>query len=524
MPWVLSIASVLFIAGYVTWPILASPFWGDDLWSSQVPMVLNKSHQSVWSLVISEVRDWMKFTGRFHPVYVLQANLVHLVFSSRGSYKAYQFAMVLLDIALFVVLVGRLACQRYAGIVAGLFLLATLQISIYSDAMVDFNVDLPTALALMLVALLCGHQYFKTEHRRWLAAATLLWLTAAMAYEVAVLLVPLFVLVGWAAGWSCRSRRTALAVLGLPLLVYVSFVAFLRYTAVPRSERDPSLAGNVAAKQSESEYRTSLDPVELTRTFAIQAIAAAPLTQSTIRRPPHRLSVFAAVASLSAPDIATLVANAALMVFALRRMGQVPNKAVAALFGAGLMLWVIPALLVAQAERWQNELRLGSPFMSVYLEFFGVALVLAAFVVGGLGLVRRRPSPISHRGEWTVIVVLAALSALVVQVTATNNRRELALIRPVRLSTELFDRGVDRGVFGGVTANSTVLAVAGPAQYPWVNECAIAWHGGPDINLIRPPDPFGKCSAPPTMTLHGGDDGEPSFVLWTSGGTPAKDF
>ncbi|MDQ6797970.1 MAG: hypothetical protein M3011_08115, partial [Actinomycetota bacterium] len=42
--------------------------------------------------------------------------------------------------------------------------------------------------------------------------------------------------------------------------------------------------------------------------------------------------------------------------------------------------------------------------------------------------------------------------------------------------------------------------------------------------LIRPPDPFGKCSAPPTMTLHGGDDGEPSFVLWTSGGTPAKDF
>ena len=79
----------------ILWPILRSPFSGDDTFDSMIPMQLRFSGQSKWSYISSYVSNWSNNEGRFFPMAAVTGVTSHSLFTGRTEYKIVQLIVVL---------------------------------------------------------------------------------------------------------------------------------------------------------------------------------------------------------------------------------------------------------------------------------------------------------------------------------------------------------------------------------------------------------------------------------------------
>ena len=452
---VLLAIGVFCAASIVLWPVLKSPFCGDDALDSLLPMRLKYSGQSVWSLIWEITNSWRVGQGRFFPGAVALGVLVHQVFPGLGPYKVVQLFVVLVGLALFIFVVQLMTRSFRAAVIAGLFVVSALQFRVQYDPILQFSIQQPTLIILILLAMALVIGGVRRDSFWMLLLAGLSYSIALLTYETTLLLAPMFVAVIFA------ERSKGFVVRSLPVVI-PAIAAGLNLVYL-RASTTTTAAG----------YTSDLSISKVVPTFMRQSVGALPLSYAQINTPPFIQSFphFLDIRTIRTWLLVSLVI--VLATLALRGMPCIPKRTLGAMLFAGASMWFIPALVVSQTVRWQSEVVWGNAYIPVYVEYFGFALVALTITL----FIR------SWVADGKLLVRVALASVLMVALctgsvaASSNNRLAVQQYNPGYLwSRQFFERTIHRGTFDALTAGMSVFT---PGGQLWYEPAFVSWWGGP---------------------------------------------
>lgn len=485
---ILRLNKCAFLLGFLTyfstiiilWPILRSPFSGDDTFDSMIPMQLRFSGQSKWSYISSYVSNWSNNEGRFFPMAAITGVTSHSLFTGRTEYKIVQLIVVLISLFIFALFVSKLFKNVFAGIFAVLILSTCLQMRAQYDPLFQFSLQQPFLMTVISGSLLLFVYGLRSEGNWKLLISATLYLVALLTYESSLLIWPIFLLLALIE----RPRGFVKPAIISATPVVVVGLNLLRL----RSKVTTTSAG----------YTSNFEYGALTKTFGKQAIGSLPMSYSELNTPPFLQSFpnhlhFGSIWWLLSVGISVL-----LVFLLLPRVISSSHKLNIGVVLCGLVLWFVPALVVAQTVRWQNEVVLGNAYITWFQGSFGVSLIVIGILLECKIVLARFPKAVSICGLSLFGVFIGVATSSVV----TNNSRAVAQFNPGYLwPRETFESAIKSGVFNEVTPKGPVLALG--AEW-WLNAPFVSWWGGPRIEQMdsqRAEAQWGGCVSDPNTCL-----------------------
>jgi hypothetical protein len=482
---VTSIRYVVCIATFVhsliiLWPILASPFSGDDTFDSMVPMQLKFSGQSNWNFIESYVSNWSDKEGRFFPIAAISGFFGHYFFTGRAEYKIAQLIVVLIALLIFALFVSKLFKNLFAGVLAVCILNTCLQMHVQYDPLFQFSFQQPFLMTVISSSLLFFIYGLRSDGYWKLVLSATLYLLALLTYESALLIWPIFV-----------------------ILIFIErpkkFIRIAMISAVPAVIVGLNLV-RLRSKVSTTSagYTSNFELARLAKTFTKQAIGSLPMSYSELRTPPFLLSFpehlnFGSFWWLISVGLSILLA-----VSVLPRIVSTSHRLDIGIMLVGLVLWFVPALVVAQTVRWQNELVLGNAYITWFQGSFGFTLIAIGILLECKMFLAKFPKAVSISG----ISIFALLIGVATSSVVTNNPRAVAQFNPGYLwPRETFESAIESGVFDEISAKDPVLALG--AEW-WLNAPFVSWWGGPRIDQMdsqRAEVQWGSCVSDPNTCL-----------------------
>ncbi len=477
----------------ILWPILGSPFSGDDTFDSMIPMQLHYSGQNNWSYIDSYVSNWSRNEGRFFPVAAVIGFFSHYLFTGRVDYKIVQLLAVLVALLLFAVFAAKLFKNFYAGILAAIILNTCLQMRVQYDPLFQFSLQQPFLVTVISGSFLLFVSGIRKVNDWKLVAASFLYVLAMLTYESVLLLWPIFVLLLIIE----KPKRYWKALLFSAVPAFLVVVNLLRL----RSKVSVTSAG----------YTSNFEITRLAKTFVKQAVGSVPISYSELRKPAFLQSF---PAHLDTDSFWWLVAVGTSIVLVLTILSKVASSGHRVNFSVvliGLLLWFVPALVVAQTVRWQKELVLGNAYITWLQGSLGFTLIVVALLLECKTLILKW-----HRGFSIFLVsIFALLVAIGTSSVVTNNPRAVAQFNPGYLwPREAFESAIKAGVFNEISAQQPVLALG--AEW-WLNAPFVYWWGGPKLERMdsqRSVAEWGSCVSDPITCL---ERGGYSYVVSTYG-------
>jgi hypothetical protein len=355
------------------------------------------------------------------------------------AYKSYIIASTALNLLLFAGLLRRLTGSASLAALGVPVVAALFQFRVFDDPFLAYEGLLQYILLLTLLSLLALDRYLTGGRRRWLVASAALYLLLTLSYELSY---PLFLLhaglmVARGRGW----RATGLMTLPFAAAAVACAGASVILRALPGAVVLPG-------------YQTNPDPIAFAKTLGKQLLAALPLSYYVNRPadvfPPYGLMMRSwGVACAAAVAFALTLA----LLARLRRDrpdgGGIGSRGLALL---GLLFWALPGLLTSLTPKYQDALTPGLGYLPVYVQYYGVGLLLLA----GASSVCRR---LSHRPGLarSAAVVAAAAVALVAAHTYAANAAVAEYLAPLRQVRENVEAALEAGLIDGVPDGATLL-------------------------------------------------------------------
>lgn len=460
---VLLSAMTLLTAFAVLWPIIQSPFSADDTFDSFIPMQMRFSGTTYWHTVRSISENWSTTQGRFFPGAVAIGVLSHVLFPGREEYKIAQLCFVMLALFMFAFFVKVLTKNIYASLLAVLIVIVSLQFRAQYDGLFQFSLQQPSIIILFFLSATCFVIGLRNNQWRYILLSAFLFLGVMLVYETTLLFWPLFALVvfierpkrKW---WYLSSSAV------MPFLVALNLLRLRQ-----------------AATGTTDGYTSNFAFEPLSLTFLRQSIGTLPLSYSSIR-PPKFLETFPSYIDISSPK--WWLVTVCIVIVAVSSLTHLPNlnqTTIGCMALLGLLIWFVPALVVAQTTRWQEELTLGNTYITSFQGVFGFSILLLA----GCLLVREHHLEIPKAVLTSLFTAFVLLIVLAGSSVLGNNSRVIEQFKPGYLwPRESFESSIRVGVFGNVPKDSKVLALT--AEW-WFNAPLVSWFGGPKLTSIDSP-------------------------------------
>jgi hypothetical protein len=319
----------------------------------------------LWQAIVAANSLWLDSNGRLYPLAIAEKYALFDVLHQPWLYKALLLGLTLGCIAAFAALVRAVAGETTAWLSACV-VAAALPLRAYHDADLAYNGMLQLVL-LALLASLGAWRRAVLGRAFWAAPLALaLYAAAGLTYEIAYLFFPLYACVvrparSWlracAGTWPFVALTLALGGISAWLRARIRF-------------------------SDASNYSAGTHPAAYAATFAKELIAGCPLVYEFFD--PQRIFPDAwQIARLAAGPYAFRIPVAlafAVAVFALLRRPAGPEHARDGRPGAtaalGVGLAVLPVPLIAASAKYQRELVWGLGYLPVFIQIFGVALLL----------------------------------------------------------------------------------------------------------------------------------------------------
>jgi hypothetical protein len=436
---------------------LRTGWLGDDAADATLRGALEVSGQSFGSFLWSLVESTVEGGGRLFPVSIFQSfSLIYLV-DDLLAYKIVLLALVALSSVAFWWLLRELGVGRSAAALVVLVASLGLQFRDFHDPVLAYRGILPLVQVEVCTALVLHLRYAQGGRAalRWLSVG--IFGVSCLHYESVVLLAALFPLMTWVQGRRPRPSLT----LASPQLVLSG--ALLLLGAWLRAGAD------VAA----NPYAPRLEPSAVLETLAHQVSAALPLSyvllDETTLFEPRRTTVLADVGTLDV--LVGLVVGAAvvsLLARASRRSGGLPTSRAVAV---GLTSWVLLALPIAVATRYQAELRPGVGYLPVFNETFAMGSVVVAMGLAAVSRLRGRTAAL-------LIAILGVGSAAVATVGHQANDVVAARLERLKDLREAIERATQDGLLDSVPSGSEVAIVPGDLYALGLNPGFFQVHAG----------------------------------------------
>ena len=463
------------------WPIVGSPFSGDDTFDSIIPMKLHYTGQSPWSYINDYVSGWAAREGRFFPVAASVGTFSHYFFTGRVEYKIVQLIIVLVAIFLFALFVSKLFRNFFAGVLSVMIINTCLQIHVQYDPLIQFSLQQPFLLSMISGSLLCFVCGIRSMKNWQLVGSAIFYCLALLTYESALLIWPIFMILLFVERPK-QMLKNALMVTLPAVIVGLNLVRL-------RSQVSTTSAG----------YTSNFELEDLTTTFAKQAIGSLPMSFSELRPPPFMQSFPQHLNFVSIWWLIGVGISVTLVLVVLPKVSGPNRRLNLGIILLGSVLWFVPAFVVAQTVRWQNELVLGNAYITWFQGSFGFTLVAIGIILECKILLAKFPKSVSI----SALSLLALIIGIATSSVITNNPQAVAQFNPgSKWPREVFENSIQAGVFSEVSAKQPVLALG--ADW-WFDPAFVYWWGGPKIERMdsqNANDSWQSCLAEPQTCIN----------------------
>jgi hypothetical protein len=398
-------------------PAMKTGYVSDDLTNSLTPGMLKVDGHSLVGY-LWEVNWGLALQGRFFPLQLAEIATVFCLIPNLSLYKVFVILTVVTNVLLFFALVRQVSRNAEFALFTSVLMLGLFQMRAYYDPILSFAGVQQFIFATFVASLMTLQHYLEIMRRRWLVASALAYLVVLLTYEATYpfFLIHFLMICHGRRGWKQR-LATTLPFAGLAGACVLTTVV-LRVLYMPENHL----------------YRVSTNVPAFFTTLLWQTSAALPLSYfltdpASLFPAPWRLGALARfVRSASGLLIFAGVLTGAYL--SLRRGpaggGQPLAHRTRLLLLLGLGFLVLPALLVSTSVRYQNEIAPGKGYIPVYIESYGVALLLSAAVWPAL-VQRSGGSLRLPRAQLLISCVAAVVAALTFQ---ANVRVAEAITKP----------------------------------------------------------------------------------------------
>ena len=348
-------------------PVLATPFSGDDSFNSYLDGWRLAHHSSILQMMLAEFQEWDVGRGRFIPVLqivnVLQFHFSHNAF----PLKLVQALCIATDVALLFALALEIGCSVCTSTGVASIAIWTLSIRNWYDAIAQYNLHLPLATALGLTALLFAHRAHRTLSRKSYAISIAAFALASMTYEI---FVPIVVPIAYFFLQGVVDRRRTFA----QIIPFAGILAFEAIAILAIRRAVPQIVGGAYGPAPLTSTYLPTVWRQFNGAFPLNYIVSDP--QFIFRN--HAL--WWLHVDLYGCVCATLVALAFVIAKKPGESNLLRPASRKALVVCGIALALGPALIVALSPFYQTTIHDGLPYIPVFAQGFGIALLLAPAV------------------------------------------------------------------------------------------------------------------------------------------------
>jgi hypothetical protein len=382
--------------------LLKTGFVSDDAYNSQIKGQIIQQGITLGGRIFSEIEGWLRGAGRLmllawpmnYGLYYYTQDLV--------TVKTLTIAVNIAAILLFYIFAKREAGSWRIALLTCMLVPECFQFRLWHDPILAFTFFVPITFALVMGALVLYQKYLDGAGRRWVLAATCVYMAALLMYEIAVPLCLLFVLLALVRRRSLTGALfSSLPFTGAALLLIVVSAVFRLYL----------LKGDYA----QSTYpgaELHLDPQKFLAAFTVQTIASLPLSYFHFMQDRPEL-IFHPIDYLA---FALFGFGIAALVYRVGRDTVRPQWV--SWIGCGAILLFLSAGLTGLSGH-QNELiqaGYGFGYIPVYIQYFGLCMFLVALIWFIATRLRWRMSLVVFS------VVMGAASAMVAGLNLGLNR------------------------------------------------------------------------------------------------------
>ena len=448
---------VLALQALFLWNLMRTGYLADDQINSSFTGSIQADGKTVLQAANEIVKSWITVQGRWFPVGFYTGYAQWHVNHSLWLYKLTLVLQALIASGCVWWLARELRASRRVAALIVVAITVAGQFRLSNDPHLAFSGLTQVVMAEIAISLLLHQRWLVRGSRFYLAGSLALFALAASTYEGIYALGPLYVLL------VVRERHGLRAWVIATLPIAVVSVFFLGLGSYLRGQATAGTTGPYAPK---------LDLSEIVATAGDQLVGAVPLTYALfdpqhLFRGPTGVSL---LGGIGAGDVLVGLAagavTAALLWRAERPSGWSPWQTA----GLGLGLWVLTALPIGLAARYQAELFAGLAHVPVYFEEIGLA-VAAVSLLGALGR-RLAPAGPSHR---MAVVVASVLVAALGTLLHRSNEAVVAAVVPEKQARQLEERALAAGLLDDVTDRDVVYLLT---PTPWRTRGFYRQHAG----------------------------------------------
>jgi hypothetical protein len=362
--WLL-ICTAAFALLYLS-PVLQTGFLADDAGSSLVRGITRYYNITIYELIVRDIKAWLA-QARFFPLASVYVYLTFYLLPSLILNKILVLSFILLNLVMFHHLVRRICPVPGLSELSLLLVIMLFQFRIYHDPILAFGGFLQFILLDVSISLLCLCKYLESAKLHWLMASVMAYLLGLLIYEMTY---PLFLLHflcvrHYTLSWKQALRTSAPFFASAALCAGVCI--FLR-----------AILGRIV----QPAYQPNTNATLFLLTLCKQLFATLPLSYALTAGRGY-LPSWPRLGQ-AWPTVACFCASLSICLFSLLRIARERSQCgdcnALHTVPVAISIWVLPALLVCLSPRYQREIYWGVGQLPVYIECFGLGLLLASII------------------------------------------------------------------------------------------------------------------------------------------------
>lgn len=419
--------------------LLKSGFISDDAYNSQIRGQIMQQGVTLNHRILEEVQGWLRGAGRLMLVTWYMTYSLYYFTQDVVVVKALTLAIIVVVIWIFYVFAKRETGSQGAALLGCMLLPCFFQFRAWHDPILAFTFLMPMTFGLTLGALVLFQRYLDGGARLLLLAGAVLYTLALLLYEIAFPLCLLFVAVAFD-----RERRIlpairkSLAFTG-PAAAVIAVSALFRMWFIRSSNY-------VQSTYPGAELH--LDIGKFLSAFEIQAFSTVPLSYFFNAKDAVPLA-------LKRGDflaLALFAATVAAVIFRLGRNGVRLRQGGWLTCGAALILLPVGLTSLSGHQAELIQVGWGYGYIPVFLQYFGLCIVLVSLVVW----VAARIRPVPLLGLFAVALGVSA--AAVAGANLALNRAVVAKLNETyKYPRQLVEAALKGGLADGMKDGTVVL-------------------------------------------------------------------
>ncbi|HEY8499545.1 MAG TPA: hypothetical protein VIL89_02910, partial [Clostridia bacterium] len=436
------------LAGFMLlcfYPVLSCWYYGDDVVSRNIHAVMKYENRSLYGFIVNQMEYYIVKLGRFFPVHILQRFLTFYFLDTITKYRIYVLVMNILAVLCFA-LMARVysGSDRLFYAVLVLFPALFFSLSRNDDASIGYYMFIQTIVIYLSISLILMKKYRDTGRKGYMWLSVILYLFSLLTYEVSypmVLAYPAAAYYLFDSAGKDGIKKTLKASIPFFAAAVSCFAVYIYFS--------------INAVNSYDGINFNPDIGKIAITSIKQTAAALPGFSGLLLNANVKFSSFlnGIISGIAFRDIITAIIFAYLLTVLVMNHKKVNLELPGTRFLIVLSVLLIacPAIIIGISKKYQQNLKWGEGYLTVYIIRFGLILLFFLLYEFISGHIKRKP------GKIFIIALTILLMQFLHLFGMQENRKVLQYKNQTSYLRLVAESAIDGGLLKNIPEQSIIL-------------------------------------------------------------------